>query len=214
MAIITFLTLPHPLPLQWEISLSLTSISLPGQAVIVLIVSYSLGPDLLSWPWMMEQSEWGGVYCHPDGPQCGRFAQGPSVASSSPHQYNSWGGTIVWVTDKAFTLDRSGHLSQGDSKETSLSTNGGGKVLCSLFLFLSLFFFLLSPFFLIGLETFYTTKCSEDYSNSKYSSGALTTRIISLYELELQVLFKQKAKTVYNQLTIYTVWNKCGFFGL
>lgn len=138
MAIITFLTPPPPLPVQWEISLSLTSISLPGQAVIVLIVSYSLGPDLLSWPWMMEESEWGGVYCHPDGPQCGRFAQGPSVASSSPHQYNSWGGTIVWVTDKAFTLDRSGHLSQGDSKETSLSTNGGGKVLCSLSLFHSL----------------------------------------------------------------------------
>lgn len=83
----------------------------------------------------MEESEWGGVYCHLDGPQCGRFAQGPSVASSSPHQYNSWGGTIVWVTDKAFTLDCSGHLSQGDSKETSLSTNGGGKVLCSLSFF-------------------------------------------------------------------------------
>ncbi len=154
----------------------------------------------------MEQSEWGGVYCHPDGPQCGRFAQGPSVASSSPHQYNSWGGTIVWVTDKAFTLDRSGHLSQGDSKETSLSTNGGGKVLCSLFLFLSLSFFFCSlPFSSYDWKPFILLKCSEDYSNSKYSSGALTSWIISLYELELQVLFKQKAKTVYNQLTIYTV---------
>lgn len=51
-----------------------------------------------------------------------------------PHhqQYNSWGGTIVQVTDKAFSLDRSGHLSQGDSKETSLSTNGSRKVLGSL----------------------------------------------------------------------------------
>lgn len=83
MAIITFLTPRHrlPLPLHCEISLSLTSISLLGQAVIVLIVSYSLGPDLLSWPWMIEEREWGGVYCHPDGPQYGRFAQGPSMAA-------------------------------------------------------------------------------------------------------------------------------------
>lgn len=32
------------------------------------------------------------------------------------------------VTDKAFTLPRTGHLSQGDSKETSLCTNGGRNI--------------------------------------------------------------------------------------
>lgn len=52
---------------------------------------------------------------------------GARPATSGP-RYNSWGGTIVGVTDKAFTLPAAGHLSQGDSKETSLGTNGGAEI--------------------------------------------------------------------------------------
>lgn len=65
-----------------------------------------------------------GVYCHPQGPRFDLFAQ-----ATSPPEYNSWFGTIVHVTDKAFTLGCFSHLSQGYSKGTSLGTNGISKAL-------------------------------------------------------------------------------------